>query len=115
MTFAEFVVDYQRFNARLSQLDRACLDLFGLPIAQCIVLKAISDGANQPNCVASAIGAQSQTVTGALDRLERKGYIVRERDPHYGDRRAVFLTLTALGTSTAATIALHIDSVVANA
>lgn len=57
--------------------DLACLDLisrFG-PIG--------------PSALARRAGLHPATTTGVLDRLERGGWVVRERDPAATDRRAV--------------------------
>jgi DNA-binding MarR family transcriptional regulator len=45
------------------------------------------------------IGSKPATLTGILDRLERRGLI--ERGAHAGDRRAVVITLTAEGVRAA--------------
>ena len=44
-------------------------------------------GPLSPSALARRAGLHPATMTGVLDRLERGGWIVRERDP--GDRRAV--------------------------
>lgn len=46
-------------------------------------------GPLSPTVLASRIGLHPATMTGVLDRLERGGWIVRERDP--GDRRSVLV------------------------
>ncbi|MGI5177280.1 MarR family winged helix-turn-helix transcriptional regulator [Dactylosporangium sp. CA-152071] len=50
----------------------------------------------------AATGTRPTTLTGVLDRLERRGLITRAAHP--GDRRAVLVTLTAEGAATAAVI-----------
>ncbi len=50
----------------------------------------------------AAIGARPTTLTGVLDRLERRGLITRGTQP--GDRRAVLIELTTDGAATAATV-----------
>jgi DNA-binding MarR family transcriptional regulator len=50
----------------------------------------------------AAVGARPATLTGILDRLERRGLITRGARP--GDRRAVLIELTADGEQTAALI-----------
>jgi DNA-binding MarR family transcriptional regulator len=50
----------------------------------------------------AAVGTRPTTLTGVLDRLERRGLITRAAQP--GDRRAVLITLTADGAQTAALI-----------
>jgi MarR family transcriptional regulator, organic hydroperoxide resistance regulator len=50
----------------------------------------------------TAVGARPTTLTGVLDRLERRGYITRGARP--GDRRAVLIELTLPGRIVTATI-----------
>ncbi|WP_197008692.1 MarR family winged helix-turn-helix transcriptional regulator [Longispora fulva] len=50
----------------------------------------------------AAVGSRPATLTGILDRLERRGLIVR--GPRQGDRRAVQISLTPQGDQTAALI-----------
>jgi MarR family transcriptional regulator, organic hydroperoxide resistance regulator len=45
-------------------------------------------------------GTRASTLTGLLDRLESRGYLMRETDP--ADRRSFRLPLTDLGQETAA-------------
>ena len=45
-------------------------------------------------------GTRASTLTGLLDRLENRGYLVRELDP--ADRRSFRLPLTSLGQEVAA-------------
>jgi DNA-binding MarR family transcriptional regulator len=45
--------------------------------------------------VAETLGAPVSTTSSALDRLENRGLIARKRKP--GDRRAVYIELTATG------------------
>jgi DNA-binding MarR family transcriptional regulator len=59
----------------LRDVDLDCLDLLS------------RHGPLSPTVLARRAGLHPATVTGILDRLERAGWIERERDP--GDRRAV--------------------------
>lgn len=67
----------------LKDVDLDCLDLIAM------------HGPLSPSAVARRAGQHPATTTGILDRLERGGWIVRERDPSATDRRAV--TVRALG------------------
>ncbi|MBO0849408.1 MAG: MarR family transcriptional regulator [Pseudonocardia sp.] len=67
----------------LKDVDLDCLDLIAM------------HGPISPSAVARRAGQHPATMTGILDRLERGGWIVRERDPSAADRRAV--TVRALG------------------
>ena len=59
----------------LKDVDLDCLDLVA------------SHGPLSPTALARRAGLHPATMTGILDRLERGGWVVRERDP--SDRRAV--------------------------
>ncbi len=59
----------------LKDVDLDCLDLID------------RDGPLSPSALARRAGLHPATMTGILDRLERGGWVTRERDPH--DRRAV--------------------------
>jgi DNA-binding MarR family transcriptional regulator len=59
----------------LKDIDMDCLDLIN------------THGPMSPSALARRAGLHPATVTGVLDRLERGGWIVRERDS--ADRRAV--------------------------
>jgi len=59
----------------LKDVDLDCLDLID------------RDGPLSPSALAQRAGLHPATMTGILDRLERGGWVVRDRDP--SDRRAV--------------------------
>lgn len=61
----------------LKDVDFFCLDLIN------------RHGPLGPSALARRAGLHPATVTGVLDRLERGGWVARERDPGGGDRRAV--------------------------
>jgi DNA-binding MarR family transcriptional regulator len=64
-----------------------------LSIAEISVLMRMN---RPPACraseLAAMIGIPSSTVTGILDRLERRGLLERRRDPN--DRRSILITIT---------------------
>lgn len=64
-------------RAELKDVDLDCLDLIA------------AHGPLTPSAVADRAGLHRATVTGILDRLQRGGWIARERDPDAADRRAV--------------------------
>lgn len=51
-------------------------------------------GPLSPSALARRAGLHPATMTGVLDRLERGGWITRERDPQATDRRAVTVRAT---------------------
>ncbi|MFW6600041.1 MarR family transcriptional regulator [Propionibacteriaceae bacterium Y2011] len=61
----------------LREIDLDCLDVIG------------RHGPLTPRSLAVRVGLHPATLTGILDRLERAGWIIRERDPAGADRRAV--------------------------
>jgi DNA-binding MarR family transcriptional regulator len=68
-----------RVGARLElrDVDLECLDLIA------------RHGPLSPSALARRAGLHPATMTGILDRLERGGWITRDRDPDATDRRAV--------------------------
>jgi DNA-binding MarR family transcriptional regulator len=69
-------------NLELRDVDLDCLDLLG------------RHGPLSPSALARLAGLHPATMTGILDRLERGGWVARDRDP--SDRRGV--TVRALRT-----------------
>lgn len=74
------------------------LSLFSHHVALRVELKGIdldcydliaAHGPLSPTALARRAGVHPATMTGVLDRLQRGGWIVRERDPGATDRRAV--------------------------
>jgi DNA-binding MarR family transcriptional regulator len=61
----------------LKDVDLNCLDLLA------------RQGPLSPTALAKRAGLHPATMTGILDRLERGGWVVRDRDPDAPDRRAV--------------------------
>jgi DNA-binding MarR family transcriptional regulator len=61
----------------LKDVDLDCLELIG------------RHGPLSPSALARRAGMHPATMTGILDRLQRGGWVVRERDPDATDRRAV--------------------------
>lgn len=64
-------------NLELKDVDLDCLELITM------------DGPLSPSALARRAGLHPATMTGILDRLQRGGWIVRERDPEAADRRAI--------------------------
>jgi DNA-binding MarR family transcriptional regulator len=61
----------------LKDVDLDCLELIA------------RHGPLSPSALARRAGLHPATMTGILDRLQRGGWVVRERDPEATDRRAV--------------------------
>ncbi|GIH21875.1 MarR family transcriptional regulator [Acrocarpospora phusangensis] len=64
-------------HAGLKDVDLDCLDLI------------TRHGPLSPSALARRAGLHPATVTGIIDRLQRDGWVVRERAPEASDRRAV--------------------------
>jgi len=64
-------------RVELKDVDLNCLDLLA------------RHGPLSPTALARRAGLHPATMTGILDRLERGGWVVRDRDPGASDRRSV--------------------------
>jgi DNA-binding MarR family transcriptional regulator len=77
---------------RLADLD--------LPAADINVLANLADGTGRTvGALATATATRPSTLTSLLDRLTRRGYIVRHSDP--ADRRSYVVVLTPAGQAVA--------------
>jgi DNA-binding MarR family transcriptional regulator len=61
----------------LKDVDLCCLDIIN------------REGPLSPSTLARRAGLHPATMTGILDRLQRGGWVTRQRDPEAADRRAV--------------------------
>jgi MarR family transcriptional regulator, organic hydroperoxide resistance regulator len=75
--------------------------------AALLLLEISPDNGESPKSLTAKLDLESSSMTGLLDRLEKKGLIERRRDPH--DRRGVLIYLTAGGISARETIKLLVD------
>jgi DNA-binding MarR family transcriptional regulator len=64
-------------HVALRDVDMDCLDLIA------------RHGPLSPSVLSRRVGLHPATMTGVLDRLQRGGWIVRERDPDGADRRSI--------------------------
>ena len=72
-------------------------------------LANLADGHSRTvSALGAAVGTRPATLTGILDRLERRGLITRGTNPR--DRRAVLIELTPTGRRSARTITTAIDN-----
>jgi MarR family transcriptional regulator, organic hydroperoxide resistance regulator len=79
-------------TARLADLD--------LPAADINVLANMADGAGRTvGALAAATATRPSTLTSLLDRLTRRGYLMRQSDP--ADRRSFVVLLTPDGLAAA--------------
>jgi MarR family transcriptional regulator, organic hydroperoxide resistance regulator len=71
-----------------------------LPAADINVLANLADGAGRTvGALAAATATRPSTLTSLLDRLTRRGFVVRETDP--ADRRSFVVLLTPAGRAAA--------------
>ena len=97
------ILDLQRATHATLQLLATELADLDLTASEINALGNLADGvARTVSELGTAVGTRPATLTGILDRLERRGLITR--GPRPGDRRAVLIELTADGVRTAAVI-----------
>jgi DNA-binding MarR family transcriptional regulator len=82
--------EVRRMTAQSVLISQAVSERFGLSSSdlECLDLALLSGGATAGE-FASATGLTTGAITGVIDRLERAGYVRRERDP--ADRRKVIV------------------------
>ena len=89
-------------GTRLAGLDLSAPDIN--------VLANLADGARRTvGALATATATKPTTRTSALDRLARRGYLVRDLDP--GDRRSFLISLTPSGEAAAQTVAAAVRDI----
>jgi DNA-binding MarR family transcriptional regulator len=98
------IAEWQRVTHHLlATLDDELSDL-GLSAAETNLLACFAGAAARSvRELVTATGQRPSTLTGVLDRLERKALIARA--PHPDDRRSVLVELTASGRTAAAEVA----------
>ncbi|MFC9999463.1 MarR family winged helix-turn-helix transcriptional regulator [Nocardia sp. NPDC127526] len=80
----------RELNTQLSLLNRRFGSRIELKDADWTCLDLVSrHGPLTPSALARLAGLHPATLTGILDRLQRGGWVIRERDPESTDRRAV--------------------------
>jgi MarR family transcriptional regulator, organic hydroperoxide resistance regulator len=97
------ILELQRATHATLQLLAAELVDLDLTASEINALGNLADGvARTVSQLGAAVGTRPATLTGILDRLERRGLITRAARP--GDRRAVLIELTEDGERTAAQV-----------
>lgn len=96
-------------HVTLSRLGHDLADLALTP-SEINVLANLADGADRTvTSLGQAVGSRPTTLTGVLDRLERRALITRS--PHPTDRRAVLISLTAAGHETATRVRATVEEI----
>jgi MarR family transcriptional regulator, organic hydroperoxide resistance regulator len=97
------ILDLQRATHATLQLLAAALADLDLTASEINALGNLADRAERTvSELGAAVGSKPATLTGILDRLERRGLITRGARP--GDRRAVLVQLTPDGERAAAQV-----------
>jgi DNA-binding MarR family transcriptional regulator len=106
----QLLLELQRAtHATLQELTAKLVDL-DLSASEINALGNLADGrARTVSELGAAIGIRPTTLTGVLDRLERRGCLTR--GARAGDRRAVLIELTPDGRETAAEIVAAIAEI----
>lgn len=95
---AVVIADLQTELNKADRLSAATLQVGSAEDLQVLRL-LLSSGPLRVGEIASCRSSSVATVSARLDRLERRGLVVRERLP--GDRRAVVASVTEVGSETA--------------
>lgn len=96
-------------NVLAARMDRAVAPL-GLTSSQIgVILLLWFEHARTPNEMSRVLSYDTGSMTRMLDRLEKKGFLVRQRS--HADRRVVELVLTPLGRDAAQQLPERIASV----
>ena len=94
------VLALQRATHRTLSVLRAALADLNLSAAEINALANLGEGGTlSVRQLSERTGTRASTLTGLLDRLENRGYLVREVDP--ADRRSFRLPLTETGQAVA--------------
>ncbi len=96
---SEILALHRATHATLQTLTSLLADL-DLPAADINVLANLADGAGRTvGALAAATATKPSTLTSLLDRLTRRGYLVRQSD--LADRRSLVVLLTPDGLAAA--------------
>ncbi|MFD1558650.1 MarR family winged helix-turn-helix transcriptional regulator [Paraburkholderia silviterrae] len=96
-------------NVLAARMDRAVAPL-GLTSSQIgVILLLWFERASTPNEMSRVLSYDTGSMTRMLDRLEKKGFLVRQRS--HADRRVVELALTPLGRDAAQQLPARIATV----
>jgi DNA-binding MarR family transcriptional regulator len=94
----DIIVDIRKIVRSLNLESKGIQKEFGLSITQLMCLGHLHNSPNYQSThkeLMSLLSLNSSTVTGIINRLEKRGYIARMRKQ--GDKRLTYLTLTASG------------------
>ena len=93
---------------KLSRYYNQLLAKHDLTVPKALLLLEIAPGSGKnPRHLAEELDLENSSMTGLLDRLEKKKLIERQRDPH--DRRGVLVFLTPEGIKARETIKFLVE------
>lgn len=98
MNSIEILVSIRKIVRSLNLESKSIQKDFGLSITQLLCLNHLEQVPNYQSThkeLMELLSLNSSTVTGIINRLEKKGYIARL--PKSGDKRVTFIALTAVG------------------
>jgi DNA-binding MarR family transcriptional regulator len=98
IAISEIMQSLRRIFKAIQDYSREVSDTFGITGPQLWALKTISQSESLSlSDLSERMYLHPSTITGLIDRLERKGYVTRNRDQV--DRRVVSVRLTSKGKS----------------
>jgi DNA-binding MarR family transcriptional regulator len=104
--------DVQRATHRIGRHLESALASVGVDQGEAHVLSALADGPMAISALVKVVGVKRSTLTNILDRLERRGLVSREINPH--DRRSFVVRPTRGGERAARKVAAAFAAVDAN-
>jgi len=96
----DIVLALRRIMRSMDIASRQLIGKYGITTPQLICLQhMLEQGPMTTGMLAQAVSLSPATVTGILDRMERRGLVTRERRPE--DKRRVLVAVTDAGRSAA--------------
>lgn len=93
---SEIMQSLRRIFRAIQDYYRDVMDNYGITGPQLWALKTISQNESLSlSALSQKMYLHPSTITGVVDRLEKKGFVTRNRDQ--ADRRVVYVALTARG------------------
>ena len=93
----EVVTALRKIMRAVDLHSRSLVQQHGLTVPQLVLIREIGSGSRSLSDLSRNVSLSNATVTGIVDRLEKTGLVVRERNG--SDRRQVMVHLTELGVS----------------
>jgi DNA-binding MarR family transcriptional regulator len=99
----------QHTTHRIGRHLESALAAVGVDQAEAHILSTLVDGPMSIGALVEAVGVKRSTLTNILDRLERRGLVAREINPH--DRRSFLIRPTRGGQRAAKKVAAAFSDV----